>query len=119
MNSNHTLPGYLWIVQLAEQISLLVGRHIQKWPTFHKAHLGDQLLRASDSIGLNISEGHVRTHEKERQHFFSYARGSIEETLFAVRRALDRGLLTRLEAAILSELLFKLRGSLKAFVETL
>jgi four helix bundle protein len=113
------LSGYLWIVQLAEQISLKAGHHVRTWPSFDKAGLGDQLVRAADSIGLNLSEGYARFHPKERLHFISIAQGSLEETLFAVRQARDRGLLTRLDASILSGLLIRLSEALRSFAQGL
>ena len=113
------IPGFLWIVQLAEQINVRAASHIRNWPTFDKESIGDQLIRAADSIGLNISEGYARTHLRERLHFLSIANGSIEEALFATRRARDRQLLSRLDASILSGLLIKLSTALNAFVKTL
>jgi len=118
MASFNPKPGLLWIIQLAEQLNVLVSRRINAWPSLDKEALGDQLMRATDSIGLNMSEGYARTHTKERLRFFSYAQGSIEEALFAVRRARDRCLLTRLDAHTLSNLLIKLSVALKSFVES-
>ena len=42
-------------------------------------HARDQLLRASQSIPLNIAEGNGRVTEKDRRHFFEVARGSALE----------------------------------------
>jgi four helix bundle protein len=42
-------------------------------------HARDQLLRASQSIPLNIAEGNGRVTEKDRRHFFEIARGSALE----------------------------------------
>jgi len=119
MTVSHPIPGFLWITQLAEQLNLRIARHVQEWPTFEKESLGDQLVRATDSIGLNISEGYVRVHLKERLHFLSIADGSVEEALFAIRRARDRELLSRLDAWTLSNLLIKMSRALNAFASAL
>ncbi len=42
-------------------------------------HARDQLLRASQSIPLNIAEGNGKVTEKDRRHFFEIARGSALE----------------------------------------
>jgi len=114
MTSYPSQSGLLWIVQLAERLNVLVSQHVNTWPSFDKEGLGDQLMRAIDSIGLNISEGYARSHKKERLHFLQYAEGSIEEALFAVRRARDRGLFTRLDAYTFSNLLLKISPALNA-----
>jgi four helix bundle protein len=119
MISSRPIPGHLWIVQLSEHLNVRVALYIQKWPAFDKRTIGDQLIRATDSIGLNISEGYARVHLKERLQFFSIARGSLEEALFAIRRARDRGLLSRLDAGTLSGLLMNLGKALNTFEQTI
>lgn len=42
-------------------------------------HARDQLLRASQSIPLNIAEGNGKATEKDRRHFFEIERGSALE----------------------------------------
>jgi four helix bundle protein len=42
-------------------------------------HARDQLLRASQSIPLNIAEGNGKATEGDRRHFFEVARGSALE----------------------------------------
>ena len=42
-------------------------------------HARDQLLRASQSILLNIAEGNGKATEGDRRHFFEVARGSALE----------------------------------------
>jgi len=42
-------------------------------------HLKSQLLRASSSIALNISEGTGKNSKKDQVRFFSVAMGSIRE----------------------------------------
>ena len=42
-------------------------------------HARDQLLRAAQSIPLNIAEGNGKVGEGDRRHFFEIARGSTLE----------------------------------------
>jgi len=114
---SYPLPGRLWIVRLAEMVSSRIRSDVNVWPASEKDRLGDQLIRAIDSVGANISEGYVRIHVKERLHFYSMAQGSLEETLFHLRRARDQSLITRLEAFTVSELLLKLNRAIMAFKE--
>src|SRR5579864_5657945 len=98
MSHLRPIPGRLWIVQLAEELSRRIERYVRAWPLAEKAALGDQLVRSTDSIGENICEGYVRMHSKERIYFLSIAQGSLEEALFQLRRARERRLIPEWEA---------------------
>jgi len=117
MPITHPLSGRLWVVRIAEVIGSRIKHDIATWPPYERKSLGDQLLRAVDSVGANISEGYVRVHVKERLHFFSLAQGSLEEALFHLRRARDRDLMTRLEAFTVSGLLIRLSKGLERLGE--
>ncbi len=52
---------------------------ISKKLTTQNRHSKDHLLRASQSIPLNIAEGNGRATEADRRHFFDIARGSAME----------------------------------------
>lgn len=44
------------------------------------AHLKQQLLKASSSVALNLSEGSARPSETDRMRFYSIALGSLRES---------------------------------------
>jgi four helix bundle protein len=91
------LLEYLKVYQLAMEIAELVFNITVKWDLFNKKSLGDQYLRAADSIALNISEGYGRFHYKENKNFCWYARGSLFETKTANQKAFNRKLITNEE----------------------
>jgi four helix bundle protein len=116
MNSpSRPIAGRLWVVQLSENLSGHIQRVTRNWPSEEKEHLKDQLVRSTDSIGSNISEGYARIHIKERMHFISMAQGSLEEALFYLRRARDRELVSKLDASALSGLLVMLSKAIANF----
>ncbi len=95
----------LKVYQLAMEIGELIFNITVKWDLFNKKSLGDQYLRAADSIALNISEGYGRFHYKENKNFCWYARGSLFETKTANQKAYNRKLITDEEySSILSKL---------------
>ena len=47
----------LEIYQLSRQLGNLVGDEVSNWKYFQQKTIGLQLVRATDSIGANISEG--------------------------------------------------------------
>ena len=67
---------------------------VRTWNSFDSETLGAQLVRASDSVGANIAESYGRYHYAERVHFLYYARGSAYETIYWLKRAGKRGLLS-------------------------
>jgi four helix bundle protein len=89
-----TMLEDLHVYKRAMEIGELVFQVTEKWDIFNKKSLGDQYLRAADSIALNISEGFGRYHYKENKNFCWYARGSLFETKTANQKALNRKLNT-------------------------
>lgn len=96
----------LKVYQIAMEIGELIFNITVKWDLFNKKSLGDQNLRAADSIALNISEGYGRFHYKENKNFCWYARSSLFETKTANQKAFNRKLITDEEY---NSLLFKLK----------
>ena len=84
----------LEVYKSAMEIAHEVWGCVQKWQYYHKDTLGKQLIRAADSIALNISEGYGRFSYKENRMFCYYARGSAYETMTALKMAHDRELVS-------------------------
>lgn len=80
----------LKIYQLGMQIGNKTHDLILKWDSFNKYTIGSQLMRSSDSIAANISEGYGRFHYKEQRQFNYIARGSLYETKTWLNKALIR-----------------------------
>jgi len=80
---------YNLAMETGETIYLLVS----KWNYFDKDTVGKQLVRASDSIAANLSEGLGRYHYKERKNFSYYSSGSLFETITWITKAHNRNLI--------------------------
>jgi four helix bundle protein len=83
----------LEVFKLSEAISDAIWRVVADWGWFEKATIGKQITRAADSIGGNIAEGYGRYSFRENVQFCHYARGSLFETKYFVRRTYSRGIL--------------------------
>jgi four helix bundle protein len=70
----------LEIYQLSMNLGEKIWSCVDKWDYFSKNTMGKQLVRASDSVSANISEGFGRFHFKETRQFAYFARGSLYET---------------------------------------
>lgn len=85
---------YTLQTEIADEIWDIVG----KWNFFEKDTLGKQLSRAFDSIDANIAEGYGRFHYGDKIKFYYYARGSVYESQYWIKRACKRKLMTEKES---------------------
>jgi len=67
--------------KISFQLSNYVWNIVARWNIFEKKTIGDQFVRAIDSISANIAEGFGRYHKKDKIHFYKISYGSITESL--------------------------------------
>jgi four helix bundle protein len=109
----------LEIFRIAEKISDRVYELVQMWPPLAQDTVGKQLIRATDSIGANIAESFGRYHYGEKLNFIYYARGSIYEAKFWIRRVQSRKLLTEERCLRALSALDELTLKINAFISDL
>lgn len=80
---------------LSIKLSDLTWNIVSIWNNFEKNTMGNQLIRAADSVAANIAEGFGRYHKKDKIKFYYNARGSLFESQFFVKRALERKIITQ------------------------
>lgn len=83
----------LRILQEAERFCDEIWNEVVAWDFFAKDTVGKQIVKAADSIGANISESQGRYHPNDVINFLYFARGSLQETKYWLRRSLVRGLI--------------------------
>ena len=81
------------IYEIAMNVGEDIWEMVKQWNYFAQDTIGKQLVRASDSIAANLSEGLGRYHFKETKHFSYYARGSLFETKTWLTKAYNRNLI--------------------------
>lgn len=81
------------IYKISMEVSDEIWDFVKSWQYFEKDTIGKQLVRATDSISANISEGFGRYHFKENKNFNYYARGSLFETKTWLYKAFNRKLI--------------------------
>lgn len=82
------------IYQRAEKLADAVWDTVIGWSEFAKDTIGKQLSRAADSVGANIAESTGRFHPGDVIRFLYYARGSMRETRYWLKRSVERKLVT-------------------------
>ena len=109
----------LEIYQLSMAIAESIWKIISNWNGFAKNTLGNQLIRSSDSIAANISEGFGRYSYKENKLFCYYARGSLFETKTWIIKANNRELISNKELQTLNKELNNLGVKLNNYIKSI
>ena len=84
----------LQVYQLAMALGDKVWKNVSEWDYFSKETVGKQLVRSTDSIAANISEGFGRFFYKENRQFCYYSRGSLYEVKTWLNKSHSRNLIT-------------------------
>lgn len=109
----------LKVYALAEELADLTWNVTRSWDQFSRSTVGQQIVRAADSVGANIAEGYGRASPTDHQRFVRIARGSLYETRHFLRRAHKRGLITVEQAAALQDVMRNLLPTLNGYLKSL
>ena len=109
----------LRVYQLAEELADEIWQIALGWPVFAKNTIGQNLVRAADSIGCNIAEGTGRGSFQDNRRFVKIARGSLNETKHWLRRAFRRELLTHEQINKLKPLMDELAPKLNSYLKSI
>ncbi len=82
------------VYQDAMEMAEKIWNVVIEWSVFEKRTVGEQFIRAADSIAANLSEGLGRYHFREAKHFGYYSRGSLYETNTWLTKAYNRKLVS-------------------------
>lgn len=102
-------------MDLGENVHTLV----KGFPEQEKFNLNSQLMRAVDSVALNISEGSIGQSNPEFKRFVGYAIRSLAETVTCIYKAEKRNYITKEEFKAVYKESFELMNMLTALKKTL
>ncbi len=109
----------LHVYQLAEKLADNVWDIVIQWSHFQKETVGNQLVRATDSVGANIAEGAGRGSYKDNKKYVRIARGSLYETKHFLRRAYKRKLLTQIQTDTVAKITDELPPRLNTYLKSI
>ncbi len=109
----------LRIYKLSMELGDKIWDIVKAWNYLAVDTVGKQLIRSSDSIAANISEGFGRYHNKEIKHFCYVSRGSLFESKTWITKAYNRKLITLTQYNELPQNLKDLGIKLNNFINTL
>ena len=109
----------LQVYKLGEKLGDEVWTVVTGWERFAKMTVGKQIVRAADSIGANIAEGSGRGSFQDNRRFVKMARGSLNETQHWLRRAYQRGLLSKDDVKRIRPIIDELAPKLNAYLRSI
>ena len=108
----------LEIYREAMDMGEVVWEMVVEWGYFAKDTVGKQLVRATDSIASNLSEGFGRYHYRDKKNFYYYSRASAGEAQTWVEKATRRSLIDPESARELYKRLDTLKKRINAYIRT-
>ena len=109
----------LKVYQLSETLADEIWDVVLGWDRFARDTVGNQIVRAADSIGANIAEGAGRGSFQDNRRFTRIARGSLKETQHFLRRAYKRKLLDDNQVNKIKPLVDSLAPMLNAYLRSI
>lgn len=76
----------------ARKLSYMIWGASKDWDRYTLSTLGNQLIRAADSISANLAEDWNRYSKKDKINFYIIARSSLAETADWLDKAFERNL---------------------------
>lgn len=109
----------LEVYEISMTLSDKVYHLVLKWSIFDKDTVGKQLVRSSDSVSANISEGYGRYYFKDSKVFLYHARGSLYETKTWIQKAFSRKLIDQAAYSYLNESYTRLGVKLNNYINSI
>ena len=110
--------GDLEVYRLSVELGREAWQIYGKLPKSLRYGIGDQLLRAADSVGANIAEGFGRYHYLDSTRFYYHARGSLWECKHWLYLLKERELIDQDEYGLLNQRTEQLGIKLNNFIQS-
>ena len=102
--------------RISFHLSNYVWDLVLKWSNFSQRTVGEQFVRAVDSISAKIAEGFGRYGKKDKIKFYRYSQGSLSESLNWNEKSKIRKLLSAEEYKYIFTELQKLPKAINALI---
>ena len=102
--------------KISFHLSNYVWNLVVKWESLERRTIGEQFVRAIDSVSANIAEGFGRYNKKDKIKFYRYSQGSLSESLDWNQKAKIRNLLKNEEYDYIFNELQKMPKALNSLI---
>ena len=103
----------------SKKLFYLILKIVHSLPQEFRFELGNQIVRSSFSITLNIAEGSGKASDKDLNRFFNIALGSVNETLAGADVLCDNQLISRGKFEEIRQMLYSISSQLGGFKKKL
>ena len=103
----------------AKEVVSIILKLVRELPNEYRFEMGNQVIRSTLSIALNIAEGSGKGSDKDFNHFLNISMGSLNETLAAVDIFRDNKLITEEKFSEIKLKLESISNQLGGFKKTL
>jgi four helix bundle protein len=107
------------VYQESRELLAFVLNIVKKLPKEYRFELGSQIIRSAFSVLLNIAEGSGKASDKELNHFFNIAHGSLYETFAGIDFFRYNKLITKEEFMKATQTIHSIGGQLGGFKKSL
>lgn len=116
--SNYIPLGSLKVYQMAVELENYAWGIYIKMDWQIKKVIGDQFIRAMDSMGSNVAEGYGRYHYLDKVKFYYNARGSQLESNHWVLMLYNRKIITKMQFEHMLEKLKNINRGLNELINS-
>ena len=109
----------LEVYKIARDLSEIAWNVYKEMKSEFRFSIGQQFIKAVDSIGANIAEGFGRYHYMDSVRFYYNARGSLWESKHWAELLYERGLIHQVIYTTISEKLDTLGVKLNNFISSI
>ncbi len=102
--------------RISFHLSNYVWNLILTWNNFAQKTLGEQFIKAVDSISANIAEGFGRYTKRDKIKFYRYSQGSLSESLDWNQKSKIRNLVSNKEYEYIFAELQKLPKAINSLI---
>jgi len=88
----------LYEYRLAKKLTDMTWEAVERWPAFEKREIGEPLIRAADTLRMNVEQSLVSANALTGGEFARKARSSLFEIRHLLKKAFREGVLDEDEA---------------------
>ncbi len=117
MNEKYLQLNDIDAYRISFHLSNFIWETVIQWEQMPQRTVGEQFIRAADSISANIAEGFGPYYKKDKIKFYRYSSGSVKECFDWTEKAKVRKLVTQEQHEYISRELQQLPEAINRLIK--